>query len=281
MAETVDDYVERIAREDDDNDSGSFKALIIGDWGTGKTRLLTTARKPVWVDSFDPNGSVGLLQYKNKRQIIVDSYWEKHTKDNILFESWYDAFQERQRQKLFDRLGTYCLDSISTWAICCMDYIMNKAGRKGEAPKWAHDYVPQRVYLENIMREILALPCDVIAIGHLAERFKKITTRTGEVVEEFDHYKFKATGQAVTTIPIMFSEVYCMLDEADSQGKKNYKMITSRTNVYPAKSRLAGNGGISHEEEPNIKNILKKAGYPFGDKPLFKRSKDNEKEGSK
>ena len=42
---------------EDDPRTHSYNAIVYGDLGTGKTMSLRTARRPLWVHSFDPGGT--------------------------------------------------------------------------------------------------------------------------------------------------------------------------------------------------------------------------------
>ena len=49
--------------------------LIYGDFGTGKTQILSTCPKPVFIDSFDPGGTktAALQPLIDKGDVIVDT----------------------------------------------------------------------------------------------------------------------------------------------------------------------------------------------------------------
>ena len=113
-----------------------FSALITGESGSGKTYLLRTARKPVFIDSFDPGGSKGLRKWISRGEIVVDTRWER---DDPLhptaFDRWEREFNQRYRNGFFDNFGTYCLDSATTWADAAMAKRLKEVNRAGEAPR--------------------------------------------------------------------------------------------------------------------------------------------------
>ena len=74
------------------------------------------------------------------------------------------------------------------------------------------------------------------------------------------------TGKATVTIPLQFDELYVIEGEDSSTGVKR-KLITESQGKYYARSRLKGDGVLSHVEEPDIKKLLKKVGLDWDDKP--------------
>ena len=241
----------------------SFNALILGESGSGKSFLFRTCRKPVHIDSFDPGGTKGLQEYINKGEIIVDARYEgEDPKKPFAFELWKKEMEKRDKIGYFNHIGTYCLDSSTTWSEAIMNWILKKAFLSGQAPRWAHDYIPQKVEIRNWLRELLDLPCDFILTGHL-EGYK-------DEVSGSMSYRYMTTGKGVTTIPLLFDEIY-VLDPKESSKGVDYRILTQSTGKYVARSRLAKEGLIDKYEPCDIKVILKKAKLSTDDKPLFKK----------
>ena len=240
----------------------SFNALVLGESGSGKSFLLRTCRKPVHVDSFDPGGTKGLREYIDKGEVIVDARYEgEDPRKPFAFELWMKEMEKREKMHYFDHIGTYCLDSSTTWAESIMNYILKKAHLSGEAPRWAHDYIPQKIQIRNWLRELLDLPCDFILTGHLEGNKDEVNGSMS--------YRYMTTGKGVTTIPLLFDEIY-VLDPKDSSKGVDYRILTQSTGKYVARSRLAKEGKLDKYEACNIKALLKKAGLKSEDKPLFK-----------
>ena len=241
----------------------SFNALVLGKKGSGKSFLLRTCRKPVHIDSFDPGGTKGLKDEISKGQIIVDTRYESEDpRDPKMFEEWRRQMEKRVKMNYFDYLGTYALDSSTTWGESVMNWILKKAHIAGEAPRWAHDYVPQKVHIRNWVREMLDLPCDFIMTGHLEGEKDEVSGRMT--------YEYMTTGKGVILIPLLFDELYIMDPKESSKGT-NYRILTKATGSYTACSRLAREGLLEQYEEANIKSILKKVGLSTQDKPLFNK----------
>jgi len=246
----------------DDPRQKTFNALILGESGSGKSFLLRTCRKPVHIDSFDPGGTKGLQEYINKGEIIVDSRYEgENPMKPEMFELWMKEMEKREKMGYFNHIGTYCLDSATTWSESIMNWVLKKAHLSGTAPRFTHDYVPQKVQIRNWLRELLDLPCDFILTGHLEGDKDEVSGRMT--------YRFMTTGKGVTTIPLLFDEIY-VLDPKDSSKGVDYRILTQSTGTYVARSRLAKEGLLDKYEKCDIKEILKKAKLPHEDKPLFK-----------
>lgn len=242
--------------------SESFNALVLGESGSGKSFLIRTARKPVHIDVFDPGGTINLVDLIKKGEVVPDSRWENEDPKNpSVFRDWEKVTKERVRTGYFSQFGTYALDSATTWSDSIMNKILKEAGIAGEPPRWAHDYVPQKVAIQNWIKIMLQLPCDFILTGHLEGNKDEVSGRMS--------YRFMTTGKGSVTIPLLFDEIYVMDPKNTSQGVE-YRVLTQSTGTHIARSRLARQGLLKQYEEPDIKKILKKCGFRTDDKPIFK-----------
>ena len=245
-----------------------FSALVTGETNSGKTFLLRTARKPIHIDSFDPGGTKCLRDLIKTGDIIADTQWEADDPFSPnTFANWMKAIDIRFQIGYFEKFGTYCIDSATMFGIAVMNYQLGGAGRAGEAPMHRRDYMPQKVYMTNYIRKLMRLPCDFILTGHLREIKKLISldTKTG-IAREDIKYRFYTTGDAVVTIPLLFDEIYVLVGDEGRDGPRR-KMLTDSLGTYIARSRLKMNGLLSAVEKPDIKNILKKSGLSWEDKP--------------
>jgi len=245
---------------DNDPRSETFNAIVYGGLGTGKTSLLRTARKPVLVHSFDPGGTKVLRDEIKAGTVLVDTRFEnENPRQPTAFKLWDDEFHRLKTGKFFDSLGTFAIDSVTTWAQCAMNAILKKAGRAGGTPQ-QNDWLPQMTMLENAMRDFVSLPCDCVLIGH------------DDVVKDEASGKLFATlmitGKLSRRIPLLFDEIYCALTKETSKGIE-YQLLTRASGMYQARSRLGKGGELDTYEKPDIKAILKKVGHSAEDKELF------------
>ena len=245
-----------------------FSALICGETNAGKTYLLRTARLPVHIDSFDPGGTKGLRDMIASGDIVVDTRYEDDDPFNPkAYADWKKATDIRFQIGYYNQFGTYCLDSATTFGIAIMNYVLAAKGRAGEAPQMRIDYQPQKTEMTNYFRKLMNLPCDFILTGHLREIRKvlSVDTKTGVAREEIK-FRFYTTGQAVVTIPLLFDEIYVITGKNDRGGVKR-EMLIDALGEYIARSRLKSKGLLNAIEPPDLKALLKKAGFDPQDKP--------------
>jgi hypothetical protein len=229
---------------------------------------------PVHIDSFDPGGTKCLSDLirnaKNPNgQVVADTTFE--TEDPFTpkaFAEWMKTTEIRLRTGYFEMFGTYCLDSLSTFADAVMAHQLGSAGRAGESPMHRRDYNPQKTFVVNYIRKLMNLPCDFILTGHLRqhEEVKSIDASSGIVRKEV-WYRLNVTGQAVVTVPLLFDELYVLRGKGEGRSGPKREMLIDALGTYIARSRLKRNGKLESVEEPDIKRLLKKAGYTWEDKP--------------
>lgn len=243
--------------------SKNFTALLLGESGSGKSYLLRTARKPIHIDVFDPGGTVNLVDLIDKGEIVADLRWiNEDPRKPSVFNDWKKVTEERFKSGYFNAFGTAVIDSSTTWTDSIMNHVLKIAGRAGQAPQWAHDYVPQKVEIQNWIKRFMSEPinCDFFLTGHLEGIKDEVTGRMS--------YRYMVTGKAQVTIPLLFDEIY-VLDPKGGKDGVEYRVLTKSTGTHLARSRMAKNGLLDQYEKPDIKHILRKCGWSTEDKPLF------------
>jgi len=236
----------------------SYSALIYGDFGTGKTELSKTCRLPVHTDSFDPGGTKTVRDEIKAGKILADVRFEvEDPMRPSAFALWDREYHRRKRDGYFGQIGTYFLDSSTTWASAAMNVILQKAGRLG-GPPFQQDYLPAMSMIENAIKDMMTLPCDVILTAHLDVDKDEATGRM------FVGPLF--VGKLKQRIPVLFDELYCMQTKNTSAGIV-YNLLTRSDGTFKARTRLGKGGLFETYEKPDIKALLKKAGYPTDDKP--------------
>lgn len=245
-----------------------FSAIIYGNIGVGKTFLLRTARKPVHIDSFDPGGTKCLREEIEKGDIVVDTSYESEDPFNpTAFAAWMKNMDLRYQTKYFDHFGTYALDSSTKFMDAAMNYTLASSGHAGETPRHRHDYNPTKVSMVNYINKLMNLPCDFVLTGHFRENEEvlSVDSKTG-IERKKTEYRFLTIGQAATTIPLMFDEIY-VLQTIDSSGGLKRELLLEAQGQYLARSRLRANGKLNAKEPADIKALLKKIGLKWEDKP--------------
>jgi len=246
-----------------------FSALVTGETNAGKTFLLRSARFPVHVDSFDPGGTKCLRDLIASGDVVADTQWESDDPFSPdKFAAWMKATEIRLQIGYFEKFGTYCIDSATTWGIAVMNYQLAGQEDAGGVPKHRRDYNPQKVHMVNYIHKLMRIPCDFILTGHLREirKLVRVDAKTGINYEDIK-YRFYTTGQAVITIPLLFDEIY-VLSGQDGKGREpKREMLIDSLGEYVARSRLKANGKLDAVEPPDIKGLLKKIGLDWSDKP--------------
>jgi hypothetical protein len=235
-----------------DSQSPYANILVLGDSGAGKSALASTVPTPVFIDSFDPGGTkTDMLQSGiSSGLIMADTHYEEDSwKSPYAFRDWERSMLERESEGFFDALGTYVLDSCTRWSDSLMFEIMRKNSRAGKNPQ-IQDYLVQQLTAVDWMGRIMAYGCNVLVTGHLA--FEK-DELTGSLESGPLMY-----GKLAKKIPIAFDECYIMRTKETSAGPK-YQVLVHNDGYYHAKTRLGGQKFEAYEE-PNIKNLMKKAG---------------------
>jgi hypothetical protein len=245
-----------------------YNAIIHGKPKAGKTYILKTVRMPCLIHSFDPGGADVLKDEIASGKILVDNRFENE--DPLaphVFREWQDEFSSLIKMGFFNHLGTFVIDSMTTWAQVIMYEVIRQAvkqfpnKRKIGTQPYEQDWLPQMQYIENYMRKFLALPCDCILLGHSELPMDRDNNIIGDL-------GLMITGKLKTRIPALFSEIYHIRIKNYKTGER--ELLTQPEYQVMAGTRIGGGNKLDKIEEPNIKKILKKVGMDYSDKPLFK-----------
>lgn len=251
------------------NERQSFSALIMGLFGTGKTRLIATGRFPVLIDSFDPNGTIILEQLYSEQikngQLIIRKFWNENSKKPTQHKKWEEMFEKDKADRLFDYVGTYAIDSFTTWLEAVANRVSVEMGRNRKVQKLAiSDYQMIYDYAKDVVKDMSEFTCDFILTAHL-DRYQE--EATGKMVTDIKTFK-----GLQSSLPLLFTEKY-VLETVDVPKSKEYpngikyNLYTSAAGTFRASTQLGAGGKLDAIEKPNIKEILKKVGYDYQDKP--------------
>jgi len=199
----------------------------------------------------------------------IDDPWHP-----VACDLWESKFNKLRSTGFFNHLGTFCIDSTTTWMSTIMYKVIAIAAKKkskrtvGGHPH-LEDWAPQMAFAENYMRIFTTLPCDCILLGHSDRRFDE----EGNPLED---ETILLTGKLRKRIPALFSEVYRL--EITDKRKGTRQLLTQPKYGVQAGTRLGRDGRFKQYEEPDIKALLRKAGMSVEDKPLFHELEEQEKE---
>jgi hypothetical protein len=251
-----------------------FNAIVHGPIKVGKTSMLKTARLPVLIHSFDPGGTDVLKKEITEGKILVDNRFEQDDPYKpSAFRLWQDEFKSLETSGFFNHVGTFVLDSITTWQQIIMYEVIRQAvkqfpkKRKIGTQPYEQDWLPQMQYIENYMRKFLALPCDCILLGH--SEYPK--NRDGEIIGDLG---LMITGKLKERIPALFSEIYYL--QIKNYNTEERSLLTRPAYRIMAGTRLGAGGKFEKEEKPDFKHLLRKAGWDDADRPLFHEMKIEE-----
>lgn len=247
-------------RYEEDSRTDSTNFLLMGEHGTGKTFSLRTARKPVYVHQFDPGGANSLNSLIKKGQVIVDAQFQRESaKKPTAFAKWDMEFQQMRRDKLFDHIGTYVIDSATTWGEAILNEVLKRSGRAGQVPQ-IQDYNVQILTMKDYIKVCCGLPCDFVLTAHL------------EYIKDEERGKIIAvplvTGKFSEYLPLLFDEVYVAQTVVKGSGT-TYRWLTQNDGKFRARSRLAEAGKINKYEPPSFKKILRKGEKLREDLPTY------------
>lgn len=252
--------------------SSNFSMLLIGDPGAGKTSLLRTARRPILLDSFDPQGELSVLKRINGQasvedgSILVRRFADENSKKPSEYARWDPLFQKDIETGFLNNFGTYCIDSGTTFIQAAVNELIKV--RRAKNPKLDPDALDQAGYrpLYNMVRDVIKMAssqkCDFIFTIHL------LPAERDEISGSFQDRELAVFRTLKSELPLLFSERYVM-QRSTVGGKESFKLLTAPKGLIKlASTRIGGHGLLAAEEEADIKAILKKVKFPTEDKPF-------------
>ncbi len=255
------------AQYDSTNLLNTFNAMIIGTKGCGKTTVCSTARRPIIFASFDPGGPRSIRDEIKKGGIHVMSYEGESWRKPSEYAQWESDYMKLEKDGVFNHIGTYVIDSATTWIHAMMNCIINKqmTERGKTRPNFLPaqgDYLVALYTMIDICKRIGNQPCDFILTGHMVKEIDQVTGGFTTTLKAFPSMQID--------MPLLFDESYVMVDgkKTDAQGGIINYLLTGKKGIHEASTRIGAGGKFDLYEEPNIKNLLKKAGLPYEDKEV-------------
>jgi len=230
--------------------------LLCGEFGTGKTRFAKTCPAPVLVHCFDPRGEQTLKAAIEEGRVIVDNRYEYYKSiGRRVYKDWTMEMERLSKGEFFTNIGTLVIDSFSTFSVALLE------AEGGDWQAWSEE-------IRRIVSELNSLPCNIVLTSHI-EIIKDEVTGKAQA-------HMYTPGRVKYWVPGLFSEVY-VLQALGGGASIKYTLLTRNNGFYRARTRI-GADIFDFEEVPDMKVLLKKAGYPYEDKPLFLEDKKEKQE---
>lgn len=213
-----------IKAEDITFDTTFIKALVVGDYGTGKSVFGSTFPEPMCVLDFDK----GALIYRGKK---ADCYqyptsqkgWAEFCKDFVTICK--DVNEGKYK--------TVIVDSTSLFTDLAMEQSLMLDPKRSPTggPLWNVHYGMVRNLVEGKLRQLLQLPANILVIAHL------------EIVKD-DEGKIVCVqpllpGAMSVKLPGYFDEVYYAFSRT-KEGKPDFYLQTLPRGHYKGRSRVSG-----------------------------------------
>ena len=181
-----------------------------------------------------------------------------------MFRLWDDHFLKLYINGFFDHVGTYSLDSLTTWGDALMGFIQAEKGRANTNP-YPEDYGLQQVLAKTAIKMIAGLPCNCVITAHISTMKDEVA---GNLISSM-----MIPGKAAIKLPIEFSELYILeaksvMDIAKGETTKR-TLLTRNTGKYKAKTRMGRRGLFEMREPADLGALMRKAGYSTENKPLM------------
>ncbi len=235
--------------------------LITGDMGTGKTKILGTAPRPILVHSFDPGGTLSLSKEISEGYVIPEQFERDDAKSPTMFREWTANFNRKFDTGFFSQIGTYAIDSATMWSDAMMNEWLKSQGRPAGIPQ-LQDYLRLMLDITNTLKIFASLPCYCILTAHIEVEKDEVTGR----MKTFPMIVGKALK---VKIPLLFDEVY-VAEAKGTSTRTEFSLLTKPDGIYQARSRI-GAGRFETHEKPDIKALLAKAGLDASDKQFVSK----------
>ena len=246
----------------DDASNNTFNCLIQGDSGAGKTFLMKTARKPILYHGFDPGGEKPLREEILNGEVIPDMrFIHESTKNPRAFKLWDAEFTRLYRGDFFEHVGSFVIDSATTWGEAVLNQVQKERVRSFGKPPEIKDYLIQILTMKDYIKTCVSIPCDFYLLCHL--QYKE--NEEGALISALP----LITGKFAPYLPLLFDEVYYCDNKARATDTE-YRLLTQKNGIYMAKSRFSEGGKIDKYEPADLKAIMKKVGMLRPDLPLHK-----------
>lgn len=234
--------------------------LLIGDGGTRKTRFLAGCPKPFIYD-FDkgmlstrtmPQVKAGEVEYETFKDAPHGS--KAIDKDNGIYP-WgesYMRFLDHLNNQMWPRIEagtipylTLGVDSLTTLATQCMNYVLKSNGKTGSANPEVQHWGQQLRLLETLMEQLAVWPINLVVTAHIK--------RDDNLVNNVTEYLPLVAGQLSGKIGIYFDEVWF----TEPKGMGDSQKIVLRTQAGGLHKQAKSRNNVKNETEATWEHVNK------------------------
>lgn len=220
-----------------------IKVLFYGYSGTGKTCAASTFPTPIFYADFDGKvTSAARFNEKNVERLKeIDfedfrfSSSDKVTNSYQRFLAYLARLEELAPFPEKFPFKTIVVDSLTTLADAQIAYLLKKNSNIHRAlpnVPGQQDWGMILLEMKDMVKRVLALPCNVVFTGHIKDCKDEIT---GAI-----EYKVALSGQASDALPILLEEVYRTYVETDKDGVTNYLAQTRASSKFKVRTQIPG-----------------------------------------
>lgn len=243
----------------------TFGCLAMGEFGSGKTRFVTTAPMPAIVYMFDPKGAAVLRKYRQEKRILVVPLWNDNSQKPFIWKKFKAMIDRHVEEGFLRNFATVSIDSFTYLSEAVTHEVAAHIGPEADVkvrkdrPRnnpFEGDY--RIIYQEVIdtIKKISGEPVNLILTAHLDTIENAIS---GEITKDIKAYKGLRA-----LLPPMFTEKY-VFRERRKGSDTEYYIMTQPRGMYRASTQLGGDGVFEAEEVPDLKALMSKVDLDTSD----------------
>lgn len=219
----------------------SYKILMLGTTGAGKTTQFLTLPGKKFIYLFDPNAILSIqgqdIDYEEFLPDIMNldvKSLSKETNKGVkptmkrraadTYRNWELDFESKIDSGFFDDYDWIGFDSFTTLADMVMDEVLQINGRPDQWPQ-QDDYGPQMLTLKNIIRTVTSLGKNIYFTGHMEMKQNELTKKI--------YNEPIMTGRLKASLPLLFSEIFVLTVDGSAKGDSVYQLQTHPTRDTP------------------------------------------------
>ena len=219
-----------------------IKAMVVGDYGTGKSVFGSTFPTPGHVFDIDKH----ILIYRG-----LDFSYSQYPISSLGWIAFEKDILEVEKKVKEGELKTVIVDSTTSMTDLAMERALQLDPKRNPAtqgPLWNVHYQIVKNLVEGKLRRLISLECNLLINAHW-----KITTDqdTGAIISADP----LLTGQLSSIIPGYFDEIYYAFTTM-KEGKPVYKLRTLPRGFYKARSCFSGKQQLLPAEIDNDYGVL-------------------------